>query len=178
MLDNTLLIVTSDHGHQLGEHGLTGKVSWGLWYELMDVPLFIRTPDGEGAGSRVGAFAQHQDIVPTVLAAGDVEPPASLDGVDLIALAKGDVPPREYVISGANNYVWYRDDRWVYIGKNDGTHPQLFDIQADPLQEKDLSEEEKGVVEEMQRRVLEEAGGPLPTYGDVLSQIDSSWYRV
>jgi arylsulfatase A-like enzyme len=177
MLDDTLLIVTSDHGHQIGEHGLTGKVTWGLWYELMDVPFFVRSPGGDGAGTRVDAFVQHQDIVPTVCAALNVEPPA-LDGVDLLALAKGDVPPREYVISGANNYAWYRDDRWVYIGRGDGTHSQLFDMQADPLQHNDLSEQEKGVVEEMHRRVLEEAGGPLPVYTDVLKQIDSGWYRV
>ncbi len=178
MLDDTLLILTSDHGHQLGEHGLTGKVSRGLWYELMDVPLLVRSPSGQGAGTRVDAFVQHQDIVPTVFAALSVQPPASLDGVDLLALADGDVPRREYVISGFNNFAWYRDERWVYIGKNDGTDPQLFDIRADPLQENDLSEQEKGVVEELQRRILKEAGGSLPVYGEVLKQIDSTWYRV
>ena len=178
MLEDCLLIVTSDHGHQLGEHGLTGKVSWGMWYELMDVPLFLRLPDGAGAGKRVSKFAQHQDIVPTVYAALGIEPPAPLDGVDLAALARGDVRPRDFVVSGFNNYVWYRDDRWVYIGRNDGSQPQLFDLNADTLQQDNLAEEEQGVVEEIQRRVLAAAGGPLPVYGEVLKQIDSSWYRV
>ena len=76
------LVVTSDHGHQIGEHDLTGKVSWGLWYELMDVPLFVRLPDGARAGTRVDAFAQHHDIAPTVLKALGVEPAAPLDGVE------------------------------------------------------------------------------------------------
>jgi arylsulfatase A-like enzyme len=178
MLEDTLLIVTSDHGHQLGEHGLTGKVSRGMWYELMDVPLFVRSPDGQLAGRRADAFAQHQDIVPTVLATLDVEPPASLDGVDLIRLAKGQVPPRGYVVSGFNNYVWYRDERWAYIGRNDGKNTLLFDIEEDPLQENDLSEEERGVAERIHQGVVEEAGGPLPVYADVLAQIDVSWYRV
>ena len=178
MLEDTLLIVTSDHGHQLGEHGLTGKVSRGLWCELMDVPLFVRSPDGQLAGRRADAFAQHQDIVPTVVATLGVEPPASLDGVDLIRLAKGQVPPREYVVSGFNNYVWYRDERWVYIGRNDGRNTLLFDIEKDPLQENDLSEEERGVAERIHQGVVEEAGGPLPVYTDVLAQIDVSWYRV
>ena len=178
MLEDTLLIVTSDHGHQLGEHGLTGKVSRGLWYELMDVPLFVRSPDGQLAGRRTDAFAQHQDIVPTVLATLDVEPPASLDGVDLIRLAKGQVSPREHVVSGFNNYVWYRDERWVYIGRNDGKNTLLFDIEEDPLQENDLSEQERGIAERIHQGVVEEAGGPLPVYTDVLAQIDVSWYRV
>ena len=37
---------------------------------------------------------------------------------------------------------------------------------------------EPALVEELQRRVLAEAGGPLPVYTDVLKQIDVSWYRV
>ena len=178
MLEDTLLIVTSDHGHQIGEHGLTGKVSWGLWYELMDVPLLVRRPDGVGAGARLDAFAQHHDIAPTVLKALGIEPPAPLDGLDLLALAAGRNRLREYVISGFNNYVWYRDDRYVYIGRNDGTHPQLFDMNADPLQQHDLSSEETALVDSMHRRVLADAGGPLPVYTDVLQQIDQSWYRV
>ncbi len=178
MLEDTLLIVTSDHGHQIGEHGLTGKVSWGLWYELMDVPLLVCRPDGTGAGTRVDAFAQHHDIVPTVLKALGVEPPAPLDGMDLLDLAAGRGRPREYVTSGFNNYVWCRDDRYVYIGRNDGTHPQLFDMNADPLQQRDLSSQEPALVESMHRRVLADAAGPLPVYADVIQRIDQSWYRV
>jgi arylsulfatase A-like enzyme len=175
MLDDTLLVVTSDHGHQLGEHGITGKVSWGMWYELMDVPLLVRLPDGAGAGTRVDAFAQHHDIAPTVLRALGVQPAAPMDGIDLLELG---LPPRKYIVSGFNNYAWYRDDRYVYIGRNDNTHHQLFDMQADPLQQRDLSSDEPALVEELSRRVLAEAGGPLPTYTDVLKQIDVSWYRV
>jgi arylsulfatase A-like enzyme len=178
MLEDTLLIVTSDHGHQLGEHGLTGKVSWGLWYELMDVPLFLRLPDGARAGTRVDAFAQHHDIAPTVLGALGIQPASPMDGVDLLDLAAGRLEPRQYVVSGFNNYVWYRDDRYVYVGRNDGTHPQLFDMEADPFQHHDLSAEQPGLVEELRRRVLAEAGGPLPVYADVLQEIDMSWYRV
>jgi arylsulfatase A-like enzyme len=178
MLEDTLLIVTSDHGHQIGEHGLTGKISWGMWYELMDVPFLVRVPDGTRAGTRVDGFTQHHDVVPTVLKALEVEPAAPLDGVDLLDLATGHIAPRDHIVSGFNNYVWYRDDRYVYIARNDDTHPQLFDMQADPLQHHDLSAEEPALVEELHRRVLAEAGGPLPVYTDVLQQIDRGWYRV
>ncbi|MGB6894780.1 MAG: hypothetical protein WBF37_02395, partial [Dehalococcoidia bacterium] len=79
---------------------------------------------------------------------------------------------------GFNNYVWCRDDRYVYIGRNDGTHPQLFDMNADLLQQHDLSSEEPALVESMHRRVLADAAGPLPAYTDVLQRIDQGWYRV
>jgi arylsulfatase A-like enzyme len=178
MLEDTLLIVTSDHGHQIGEHGVTGKLSWGMWYELMDVPLFLRLPDGTGAGTRVDAFAQHHDIAPTVLAALGVEPADPMDGVDLAALADGRIAPREYVTSGFNNYSWYRDDRYCCIIRNDGADPRLFDMEADPLQQNDLSAQEPALVEELYGRIEAEAGGPLPIHRDVSIPIDWNWYRV
>ncbi|MGB6838570.1 MAG: sulfatase [Dehalococcoidia bacterium] len=162
MLEDTLLIVTSDHGHQLGEHGLIGKLSSGLWYELMDVPLLVRRPDGVGAGTRVEAFAQLHDIPATVMKALGVEPPAPQDGMDLLELAAGGVAPREHVSAGYANNSWCRDERYVYFAGNDGTGPHLYEMEADPLQEHDLAAEERGVVEEMHEKLLADAGGPLP----------------
>jgi arylsulfatase A-like enzyme len=49
MLDDTVLILTSDHGHQLGEHGMIGKIPLGLWYELVDVPMMLRCLTGQAA---------------------------------------------------------------------------------------------------------------------------------
>lgn len=163
MLEDTLLVVTSDHGHQLGEHGLTGKMPNGLWYELMDVPLLVRRPDGMGAGSKVNALAQLHDIPCTVLEALGVEPPAPPDGVDLLDLAADRIAPREHVSMGYIYTSWCRDERWVYFADNDGTQLHLYDMVADPLQERDLAAEEPGVVEQMQRKLLADAGGPLPT---------------
>lgn len=162
MLKDTLLVVTSDHGHQLGEHGMTGKMPQGLWYELIDVPLLIRAPDGAGAGIKVDSFAQHQDIPLTVLNALGVAPEAALPGVDLLELAAGRARPREHVSCGYSGYSWCRDGRYVYIAGNDGGYAQLFDMQADPAQEHDLAGEERGVVESMHQKLLADAGGPLP----------------
>jgi arylsulfatase A-like enzyme len=162
MLEDTLLVVTSDHGHQLGEHGLTGKVARGLWYELLDVPLIVRRPGGIDAGKRVESFAQHHDIAPTVLAALGVAPRAALDGVNLLELAADRIPSREHVSCGYNDYSWCRDARYAYITRNDGTDTQLFDMQADPLQKQNLAADEPGVVETLQQKLLADAGGPLP----------------
>ena len=162
MLEDTLLVVTSDHGHQLGEHGVTGKVARGLWYELVDVPLIIRRPDGIDAGKRVESFAQHHDIVPTVLAALGVAPRATLEGVNLFELAADRIRPREHVSCGYNDYSWCRDGRHVYITRNDGTDAQIFDMEADPLQKQNLAADELGIVETLRQKLLADAGGPLP----------------
>jgi arylsulfatase A-like enzyme len=162
LLEDTLLVVTSDHGHQFGEHGTTGKVHRGLWYELVDVPLLVRPPDGVGAGIRVDSFAQHQDIAPTVLSALGVAQQAPMQGVDLVDLAAGRAEPREHVSCGYNEYSWCRDSHYVYITRNDGTDVQLFDMEADSGQEHNLAVEERGTVGIMRQKLLDDAGGPLP----------------
>src|SRR5919201_792395 len=81
LLDDTLLIVTADHGHQLGEHGLTGKISWGLHPELMDVPLLVRCPGAEGAGTTCDALVQDHDLAPTILAALGLAPAVPMQGL-------------------------------------------------------------------------------------------------
>jgi arylsulfatase A-like enzyme len=162
MLEDTLLVVTSDHGHQLGEHGVTGKVARGLWYELVDVPLIIRRPDGIDAGKRVESFVQHHDIAPTVLASLGVAPRVALEGVNLLELAAERISPREHVSCGYNDFSWCRDARYAYITRNDGTDAQLFDMEADPLQKQNLAADELGMVKTLRQKLLADAGGPLP----------------
>jgi arylsulfatase A-like enzyme len=162
MLDNTLLIFTSDHGHQLAEHGIIGKLPQGMFHELMDVPLMIRRPGGEGAGQRVDALVQHQDIMPTVLNFLGIPPAVPLPGLDLVDLAEGHVPPRDHVSSGLKNYSWCRDERYTFMMMNDGSDQRLYDMNADPLQTHNLVNEERGAAEEMNRKLLTDAGGSLP----------------
>jgi arylsulfatase A-like enzyme len=173
-LDDTLLIVTADHGHQLGEHGLTGKISWGMHPELMDVPLIVRLPGAERAGTTDDALVQDHDLAPTILAHLGVPPAASMDGRDIL----GDGPRREYVTCGFNDFVWCRDDRWVYIARNDGAEAILYDLAVDPDQTRDVAVTNGSVVEAMRRRVVADAGGePLPLY-DQQSIMARAWYDL
>jgi arylsulfatase A-like enzyme len=162
-LDNTLLILTSDHGHQLAEHEIIGKLPQGLYSELMDVPLIIRRPGGEGGGQRVDALVQHQDIMPTVLNFLGVPPTAPLPGLDLLGLIEGSTQPRDHVSAGLNTYSWCRDSQYTFMMRNDGEERRLFDMNADPLQTNNLADQEKGAAEEMKRKLLDDAGGSLPT---------------
>jgi arylsulfatase A-like enzyme len=178
VLDRSLVIVTSDHGHQLGEHGLTGKVAFGLFNELMDVPLLIRRPEGVGAGRRVDAFAQHHDIPATILALLGIEPPEALDGINLWDFVDSSGGQRrQYVTSAFNDYVWCRDDRYVYMARNNGAEARLYDMEADPQQFDDIAAAKPEICQEMFQRVLADAGGPLPTH-DVLPHMATEWYRM
>ena len=81
MENRTLLVVTSDHGELLGEHGLTGH-EFSVHEELLRVPLLVRLPGVFGPSRRPEPVSL-VDVVPTVLETVGVVPPAPLDGVSL-----------------------------------------------------------------------------------------------
>ncbi len=167
-MDNTLLMVLSDHGVSLGEHGATGKVAWSLGPELTDIPFFIRHPDGLGAGQTSDFYASLQDIAPTILGMMEIQSPVEMDGQDLSPLLNGDGPEEErtYFTSGYDDHVWARDDDYVMFGPNDGSGGQLYDVREDPDQDNDLAGDHPEIVERMfNDYVMRDAGGePLPRY--------------
>lgn len=178
LLNRSLVIVTSDHGHQLGEHGVVGKVAFGLFNELMDVPLLIRHPEGAGARLRVDAFAQHHDIPATILALLGIEPVEPLEGINLWHFVDGSGGQRrQYVTAAFNNYVWCRDERYVYMARNDGAEARLYDMEADPKQLEDIAAAKPEVCRQMFQHVLADAGGPLPNY-PLLRYLATEWYRL
>src|SRR5919202_2677288 len=67
VMDDTLLVVLSDHGHCLGEHGYTGKPGYALYPELTDTIFMVRHPEGKGAGKTSEFYASTHDVAPTIL---------------------------------------------------------------------------------------------------------------
>lgn len=178
MLRDTLLIVTSDHGHQLGEHGLTGKVASGLYAELTDVPLLLRYPNRELGGDTCDAFAQNHDLAPTILGALGIAAPVPMEGIDLGKLVVAELPARQYVTAGMDDSVWCRDESHVYFARNDGRDARLFDLGTDPEQQKNVASERPAVVQMMFERILSDAGGPLPDYRHLREQTGAEWWEL
>ena len=95
LLDNTLVLVTSDHGDMFGEHG---KWTHGncLYEEVLRVPLLMRYSGVIPRGAAVDVPVQSMDIMPTVLEWLGLNAPAGVDGASLRALAEGRAaPPRD-----------------------------------------------------------------------------------
>jgi arylsulfatase A-like enzyme len=65
--EDTLIILTTDHGHMLGEKGVAGKGHWHVWNEMAHIPLMVHLPGGRHAGERRGQLTQNVDIMPTLL---------------------------------------------------------------------------------------------------------------
>jgi arylsulfatase A-like enzyme len=65
--ERTCVVVTTDHGHYLGEHGWIGKPAAPLYGTLCHIPLLVRHPDGVHNGERIGAITQTVDLYATAL---------------------------------------------------------------------------------------------------------------
>jgi arylsulfatase A-like enzyme len=85
-LDQTLVILTSDHGEGLGAHGYYYDHGSFLYDEELHVPLILRLPGKAHAGTRVAGLTRLLDLAPTVLELCGVAAPAELSGTSLIPL--------------------------------------------------------------------------------------------
>ena len=131
LLDSTLVVFTSDHGEEFGEHGSQGWHSHTLYDELLRVPLVFRFPGQRWAGRRVQRQVRLIDVAPTVLDSLGVPAPGDWQGVSLLdLLGEVEVPPLVAVSkmdtpATVETYS-LRTGRWkLYDGR-------LFDLKTDP----------------------------------------------
>ncbi len=98
--DSLMIIISTDRGFPLGEHGLVGDSLPWLHQEFVHLPLVIRMPKGAAGGGRIGALTQPVDLMPTVLEALDL-PSVESHGSSLLPLIRGDQKRiRDYAFSG------------------------------------------------------------------------------
>ena len=145
-LDNCILIFMSDHGDNLGEHGLSQK--WSMYDPVTRVPLLFWAPGRLSGGRRIGPKCQLFDVGPTILDLAHAEYPRPFQARSLLAAlnderwAGRDVVFSEQAgdvaMTGARLISMVRDDSWkaVFIhGAEDG---QLFDLENDPGEKDNL----------------------------------------
>ena len=119
MWDDTVVVVTADHGEQLGDQGLMQKLAFfESSYTILGIVRDPRRPGGHG--TVVERFTENVDIVPTMCEAMGLEVPAQCDGYPLTPFLDG-VEPDGW--RDAAHYEW--DWRDVFIGR--GEHPWPWD---------------------------------------------------
>lgn len=90
--DDTFILVTADHGEQLGDHGLIQKA--GFFEQSYHTPCLVRDPRPRAVrGTVVEAFTENVDVFPTLAEAMGLEIPAQCDGASLTPLLRGETPP-------------------------------------------------------------------------------------
>lgn len=157
--DDTMIVLTSDHGDYLGDHWMGEK---DLFHEpSVKVPLIIRHPGAEAdatRGTSCDALVEAIDLAPTfVEVAGGEARPHILEGRSLMPWLRGETPEwRDFVVSEYDYSVnpavsklakdpssarlfMIADARWKFMHA-EGMRPQLFDMQEDPCEFVDLGE--------------------------------------
>lgn len=143
MYDDTLIIYTSDHGEQLGRHGLWFKCS--MYEETANIPMIVKGPN-IARGQRVDHPVSLVDIFPTVCEALKIPQPESVPGRSLLKLGRGeeDEERNDFVFSEYHAHgmpvgmYMIRWRQWKYVYYTDGVKPQLFDLENDPEEMRDL----------------------------------------
>ncbi|MBI1379693.1 MAG: sulfatase-like hydrolase/transferase [Planctomycetaceae bacterium] len=186
VLDDTIVIVTSDHGEDFGEGGRWEHNH--MYNSNLHVPLLVRWPKAFPAGTRVSATVESIDLFPTLMDAMGLElPPVAgprdiVDGVSLLPLVRGEVDrAREFFYAEDSTYVAVQDERSMLVLERYAVRPdgwalalehrtgriRLHDLEADPLQRRELfqgivfaeaaSAEEGERQAELREKVLAEA---------------------
>ncbi|MEE8445054.1 MAG: alkaline phosphatase family protein [Alphaproteobacteria bacterium] len=160
--NNTLIVMTSDHGEQLGDHWVLGKEFY--FDESFHIPLIVRDPRkaaDAGRGRKVDAFTESVDIMPTILDWLGLDTPRQCDGVSLAPWLAGETPAgwrdaahweydfrdvvelkAEHALglhSEACQFAAIRDRRYKYV-HFPGLPPLFFDLEKDPDQLVNLAE--------------------------------------
>ncbi len=86
LLENTMIVFTSDHGEELDDHGSMEGHQWTLYDEVLQVPLLIVFPDGAHRGRTVPQVVQSIDVAPTLLEVAGLDAPAAFEGRSLLPL--------------------------------------------------------------------------------------------
>ncbi len=146
--EQTLAVVTSDHGEALGEHG-EAVHGFFLYDATIRVPLLLRGP-GIVAGTRIAATTQSVDLYPTILnlAGVPIPSPARIAGRSLVPALQGsaieDAPAFAESLTPRIHYGWsdlrsVREGRWKFIR---APRPELYDLERDPGELRNLAESE------------------------------------
>jgi arylsulfatase A-like enzyme len=129
-LDNTIVVVWSDHGWHLGEKGISGKNS--LWDRSTRVPLIFAGP-GVKSGQRCTQPAELLDVYPTLVELAGLEKRDGLEGLSLVPQLNDATTKRDRPAITTHNQGNHgiRSERWRYIRYADGTE-ELYDMIEDP----------------------------------------------
>ena len=129
LLENTWIIIGSDHGDYLGEKDLVAKTE-SLYECLLHVPLIITPPRGVQAprGEKLSGFVDLVDLFPTLLGIADLPVPEYAQGKDLLAWARagGREPLRDCLFAQVGDYHGHLKTTWPSGMPAAGRHPGLL----------------------------------------------------
>ena len=152
LLDDAIVILTSDHGESLGAHGEDTHGIF-LYDETIHVPLLLKLPQNQLAGKRISARVRLLDIAPTALEAAGIPVPSQMQGQSLLRLAKTSTAVDLPVYAGTDfshqAFGWsslesWRSGKYLYIR---APKPELYELSADPSTTNNLAAVSKAIAQ-------------------------------
>ena len=144
LAQNTLVVLTADHGESLGAHGELTHGTF-VYDDTMRVPLLFSWPAALPAGRRVASQVRLVDVAPTLLQLCGLDVLSAADGQTLTPLLRG-ATEQSRLAYGESLYAklaldlaplrMVRDGDWKYIH---APQPELYDLRSDPREENDLA---------------------------------------
>ncbi len=150
MLENTIVLFSSDHGEMLGDHGLYTK---SVAYEAsVRVPLIVAGPGVEG-GRVSDGLVELIDVNPTICELAGLPPQENVDARSVAPLLRGETDEhREDAVSAITNFRAIRTRRYKLID-NYNAPDELYDLQEDPDELRNVAADRPKVVSELRRRL-------------------------
>jgi N-acetylglucosamine-6-sulfatase len=171
VLDDTVVVFTSDHGYFYGEHGLNEERRL-AYEEAIRIPLLIRYPRMAAAGSTPSPMILNIDIAPTLLEIAGVKPDAGIQGRSMVPILEGRSRAwrSSFLVEYFSDTVFPRTRNMGYVAVRTGRHKyiqyrelrgmdELYDLEADPYEQANIIDrpEARKVLQQMQselRRLL------------------------
>jgi arylsulfatase A-like enzyme/MFS family permease len=147
---NTLVILTADHGEEFLEHNKVGHGNH-LYDESIRIPLIFYIPGKNKKPSIVSQQVRSIDIMPTILELLNIPISSPIQGRSLMPLIKGIRAEEEYAFGGQGSFV--RCSRWKLIFNRETTSYELYDLQQDSAEQHNLIDTEPEVAAQLKAKL-------------------------
>lgn len=149
MLENSIVVLTSDHGEEFAEHDRVGH-SKSVYDEVLRVPLLVWAPGLVHEGVRVDTMVSLIDVVPTLLDLLEIAPPDGLQGRTLRAALRGEALAAGEPLFAegpdlgrpGKRLLAARTDRHKWIARQGAATPhEIYDLVSDPKEAKNVDDD-------------------------------------
>lgn len=175
--DNTMIVITSDHGESFGDKNIVNHDT-SVYQDEVHVPLIVKYPR-QIRPDRVDALASHVDLMPTILSALGIKATAPMQGIDLRAGAPADrVVVAEMHYSVSWDIPRFHQIEWaLYLGSqkmiySDKGMRELYDLAADPGERHNLYRSDAPLTALLRNRMVNWSLHTTPRYQDATSSLE------
>ncbi len=164
LLDNTIVIFTSDHGHSIGDNGYMGKRGYPSMPEVYEIPLMIRFPGTEYKGRASDIIVQHHDIAAEILNLAKIENKPEIEGIAFIENALKGKKIRDHATVGWGPNPTVITENWWLNFKMDMTGILLYRRKGQYAFSRNYAEKHPEIVKKLIKLALDDAGGSFPEW--------------